>query len=191
MKRIAAIMLFLAMILPLHATGIPQKSTILKGYDILSAKQRFQERAIDRIEGLWYYPEEEMTVAIEKNDSETIYRVVVVEAADCSIDCGSIAGYMEKTAADDKFRLWLYSAIENGVTTNPIESVATLSDHGKTLLIDRPEIKFRFSINLTQFLPSIFNLKGIRIYPKRIKPEIKPGFRKTYPDNENSQPVYF
>lgn len=176
----------------IKALEIPKKSSVLPEYHEEAVKTRLSQKTADRIEGLWYYPDEKLTLAIEKFDSDNkgvCYRLVVVDSENCAVDCGSIMGYMEQSASPEKLKMWLYSGITEDLLVNPVECVATVDDDFSTILIDRPSVKLRFSINLTQFLPSIF--KGVRMYPRYESEKIKPGFKKIMPEMQSPEPIYF
>ncbi len=177
-----------------QAFVVPKKSTVLPGYYEEAKRDSILQNATDRLEGLWYYPDEHLTLAIEKlrqgvNHREEAYRIVVVETDDCSTDYGSIIGYMEKTAERNKLRIWLYSGMEANLPINPVESVATVDSDYATILIDRPKVKIRISANIMQLLPTIFN--GIRIYPRYEKADVKPGFKRIHPNAPTSELQYF
>ena len=55
--------------LPLFAmagNGIPKKSVLLNGLDVDSMRVRLDETDMQPLEGIWYYPNEEMTLGIER-----------------------------------------------------------------------------------------------------------------------------
>lgn len=189
MNKMLIIMLYL---LPasLLAMDIPEVSTVLPGYYEQSAKEKYLSNGGSGLEGLWYYPDENMTCAIErieniKNSHKETYRIVVVESEDCSVDLGSIAGYIEKTAALDEMNVWLYSAFNGENLVNPIKCLATVDKSLKCILLDKPKVKLQVSVNLLRFLPSVF--RGIRVYPHIDNPEAKAGFRKI----EDKEPIFF
>lgn len=187
-KRLSAILL-LSIIPLLQSFSIPDKAPVMKGYDLESVKERHKKTVNGRLEGLWYYPDEHMTLSIERIENERgYYRIVAVEAEDCAVDCGSVIGYMEESAESGKLRLWLYSGIADDTLTRPIECVANVENNGNNIVIDKPEIKIRMSMNIAQFLPSIFG--RIRIYPRLERSEIKPGFIKI-DSKKRDTPIYF
>ena len=65
MNKMLIIMLYL---LPasLLAMDIPEVSTVLPGYYEQSAKEKYLSNGGSGLEGLWYYPDENMTFAIER-----------------------------------------------------------------------------------------------------------------------------
>lgn len=166
-------------------------SEVLAGYDRPSAMERMERRKLDDMEGLWHYPEERVTFAIERMETGgdlPCYRIVVADADDQSVDCGSLAGYMQETAEPGKLRLWLYSERADNLLMKPVECVAeAVSDD--MISIVRPKLKFGVSVNLMRFLPSLFG--GVRIYPRVEKEGIDPGFRKIWPRKDKVQFVIF
>lgn len=189
MSRLLIILMFL---LPYSVRGmeIPEVSTVLPGYCEQSAKENIQRRGGSGLEGLWYYPDEQMTFVIEriedfKNEHKECYRIVIVGSEDCSIDFGSVAGYIEKTAALNEMNVWLYSAFDGENLVNPIKCLATVDDDLKSILLEKPNVKLHVSVNLMRFLPTVF--RGVRVYPHFSKPKAKVGFRKI----EDKEPIYF
>lgn len=178
--------------LPVAAQGmeIPEVSTVLPGYYEQSAKEQIKRRGGYGLEGLWFYPDEQMTFAIEriedvKNEHKETYRIVVVDSEDCSVDLGSIAGYIEKTAALNEMNVWIYSAFDGENLVNPIKCFATVDADFKSILLEKPKVKLHVSVNLMRFLPTVF--RGLRVYPQFDNPEAQAGFRKI----EDTEPIYF
>lgn len=183
----------LLMLLPAFAMagGFPEESPVLPGCDRQSVEQRLLSQRIDSLEGIWYYPEERLTVAVERlaNGSKLPeYSVAVVDADDMSIACGTVAGYLQATAEPRKLRLWLYSVNDGGKLRNPVECVAEMTRNGM-ISIHRTKLKMRVSANLSRFLPSVFG--GIRIYPHVETETINPGMRRIWPADERVQYVIF
>lgn len=188
-KAVIKFALLPAILLALQAFTIPENAPVLKGYDPESVRQRHAANTTGKIDGLWYYPDEHITLAIESIENERgFYRLVTVEAEDCAIDCGCVLGYMEESAEKGKLKLWLYSGITDDRLVRPIECVANIENGGSNITIDKPDVKIRMSMNIAQFLPSIFG--RIRIYPRMEKPSVKPGFIKIE-DKELETPIYF
>lgn len=174
-----------------RALGVPERAEVLAGYDRHTVEERMGARRLDGLEGLWSYPEERLTLAVERTDvggGLPEYRLVVVESDDTSIDCGSVAGYMQCPAEPGKIRLWLYSLAEDGRLSNPVECVGNLSEDN-AITIRRTKLKFHVSANLTRFLPTVFG--GVRIYPRLKEEKIEPGMRKVWPAGANPDFVIF
>lgn len=172
--------------LPLTAwTQVPPQSVILPGIDEDSMKARFSESDLQPLEGIWYYPSEDMTLAIEKWEGERNmgYRIILLASSDLELMPGTVMGFMASSAVDNKFKLWLYSERSHVDLKSPLECVATLSAHGTSLTFDPPHWKLKTRINLGQFLPSIFG--RISITPEKEEEKLPIGFKKTFPANGN------
>ena len=88
-KRLTIITLLLAL-LPFTAVagnGVPKKSVILAGLDIDSMRVRLDETDMQPLEGIWYYPNEEMTLGIERYRGEHNigYRIILLESQDINV----------------------------------------------------------------------------------------------------------
>ena len=192
MKRRSILMiLWLTAAFSLTATDIAKTAPILPGYHRRAVEQRLQSRLLDDKEGIWYYPEEGLTLAIERDDDNNLrrYRLVVVESIDKAVDVGAVAGYMMESADPTRLRLWLYSEINcDDKLSSPVDCVAEISNKAN-VIIHKKKLKFRASINLTRFLPSIFG--GLRLYPQLEKESIEPGMKKIWPTKKELTPIVF
>ena len=131
-ERTLRILLLLSVLPALQSFTIPGNAPVLAGYDMESVKERQAQTIAGRLEGLWYYPDEHITLAIERIENEKgYYRLVAIEAEDCAVDCGCVLGYMEESAENDKLRLWLYSGIAGDTLTRPVECVANVENGGQ------------------------------------------------------------
>lgn len=192
--RIILLILALAVASGVEAFNVPDKSTVLKGYYERSAELKLQNTFADNLEGVWYYPEEDMTLVIERlagerNSKSVVYQIVVCECEDLTVDIGSIAGYLETTAVPEEFKLWLYSGFDGDLLAYPIECLATMTGDNQTLKIAKPKIRASVSVNIMRFFPSIFG-GGIRIYPHIDNPKATPGFIR-WNDKTKKKPIYF
>ena len=172
---------------------LPFKGEILKGYDEETVKSRCDETDLQPIEGVWYYPEEKMTVVIERcnnsmNDNTHSYRVVLVDTDDMSLFPGTVIGYCEETVDSNKFKLWIYSEQSGSVLENPQMCVATLSEKSDELYIERSELKMKVRVNFSRFLPRL--LRGVSISPSKKEVKAPEGFKKIYPKNTKSKVRY-
>lgn len=195
MRFVASIILSAAFLLlgfDVSAFEVPERSETLAGYDRESVEKRMSARRLGDLEGLWVYPEERMTFAVEQIPDDgglPVYRIVVTDSENVAIDCGSVAGYMQESADPKKLRLWFYSLVDaRHCLAKPVECVATVTADG-VIAIQRPKLKFRVSVNLTRFLPSLFG--GLRIYPRMEKESIEQGMRKVWPVGDEAVFVVF
>ena len=189
-SRTAFISLLLLM-LPLLAVagnGIPKKSVVLDGLDVDSMRIRLDETDMQPLEGIWYYPNEEMTVGIEryKGNHNIGYRIILLESPDINLVPGTVIGYIANSAVDNKYQLWLYSQRDRVTLIKPLECVATLNAAATTLTFDPPHWKVKVRVNVARFLPTLFN--GVSIIPERVGERLPVGFRKIYPEGGDGNP---
>ena len=138
MSSRSAIISLLLLVLPLLAAagnGIPKKSVVIDGLDLDSMRERLDETDMQPLEGIWYYPNEEMTVGIEryKGKHNIGYRIILLESPDINLVPGTVIGYIASSAVDNKYQLWLYSQRDRVTLIKPLECVATLNATATTL----------------------------------------------------------
>ena len=189
-RRLACILSFL-MLLPLvvvAGNGVPKRSVILAGLDVDSMKVRLDETDMQPLEGIWYYPNEEMTLGIERYRGEHNigYRIILLESQDINVMPGTVIGYIARTALDNKYQLWLYSQRDKVTLIKPLECVATLNAAATTLTFDPPHWKVKVRVNVARFLPTLFN--GLSIVPDKVGEQLPIGFRKIYPEGSDNHP---
>ena len=184
LKRLSLISL-LALLLPMMAVAgndVPKKSVILAGIDADSMRVRLDETDMQPLEGIWYYPNEEMTLGIERfRGSHNIgYRIILLDSPDINVMPGTVIGYIAASAVDNKYQLWLYSQRDRVTLIKPLECVATLNSAATTLTFDPPHWKVKVRVNIARFLPTLF--QGVSIIPEQVKEKLPIGFRKIYPE---------
>lgn len=189
-KRLALILLLFAT-LSLEALAgniVPKKSVILAGLDVDSMRVRLDESDMQPLEGIWYYPNEEMTLGIEryKGQHNIGYRIILLDSPDINLMPGTVIGYIASSAVDNKYRLWIYSQRDRVTLVKPLECVATLNAAATTLTFDPPHWKVKVRINFARFLPSLFS--GMSIVPDKVEESLPIGFRKIYPEGSDNNP---
>jgi hypothetical protein len=186
-KRLIAI-LSLMILLPLMAVagnGIPKKSIILNGLDVDSMRVRLDETDMQPLEGIWYYPNEEMTLGIEryKGQHNIGYRIILLDSPDINVMPGTVIGYIAASAVDSKYQLWLYSQRDRVTLIKPLECVATLNATATTLTFDPPHWKVKVRVNFARIFSTIF--RGISVIPEKEEEKLPVGFKKIYPLDGN------
>lgn len=191
MNRRATFILLLLVTVPLlvmAAGGVPKKSVVIDGLDVDSMRVRLDETDMQPLEGIWYYPNEEMTLGIERyrGDHNIGYRIILLESPDVNLVPGTVIGYIAASAVDSKYQLWLYSQRDRLTLIKPLECVATLNSTATTLTFDPPHWKVKVRVNIARFLPTLFN--GVSIIPEMQGERLPVGFRKIYPDGGDGTP---
>ena len=191
MLRRASLIGFLLALLPLMAVagnGVPKKSVILDGLDVDSMRVRLDETDMQPLEGIWYYPNEEMTLGIERyrGQHNIGYRIILLDSPDINDVPGTVIGYIAASAVDNKYQLWLYSQRDRLKLVKPLECVATLNAKATTFTFDPPRWKIKVRVNIARFLPTLFN--GMSIIPEKSGERLPVGFRKIYPEGGEGAP---
>ena len=190
MRRLTLILLT-ALMLPFTAAaagGVPKKSVILDGIDIDSMRVRLDESDMQPLEGIWYYPNEEMTLGIERyrGKNNIGYRIILLDSPDINVMPGTVIGYIAASAVDNKYQLWLYSQRDNVTLKKPLQCVATLNREATAFTFDPPKWKVKVRFNIARFLPTLF--RGVSIIPEKTGETLPVGFRKIYPEGGNGTP---
>lgn len=191
MNRRVALILLMLTVLPLFVmagNGIPKKSVVIDGLDVDSMRVRLDETDMQPLEGIWYYPNEEMTLGIERyrGKHNIGYRIILLESPDINLVPGTVIGYIASSAVDSKYQLWLYSQRDRLTLIKPLECVATLNSAATTLTFDPPHWKVKVRVNIARFLPTLFN--GVSIIPEMTGERLPVGFRKIYPEGGDGNP---
>lgn len=151
--------------------------------DYLEARELCDKADLRPIEGLWTYPEDDVTVLIFRNDNKKgIYDIFVVESADCSLKAGMKLGELHTSADPDKFNIKLFTTIKKGILSAPQEAVATYSESKESLTV-RKNNSFKIRIHPTRLLPSFWRLASVSIGAKQTAPE---GMIKIYPSYDGN-----
>ena len=188
MKRVSfAILILLSFALVQAKTELPEQSVIVPGFSEQVARERLLESDMQPLEGIWYYPNEDMTIAIERWQPEPShkigYRLLLVASDDLELLPGTVIGYIEASAVDNKYHLWLYSERNKVTLCGPMECVATLNKDATSLTFDPPHWEVKVRVNFARFLPSLF--KGISVIPDVEKEKLPVGFKKIFPADGN------
>ena len=184
---------FIITLLFIIATGasakndLPEQSMILPDYNEQTAQERLLETDMQPIEGIWYYPNEDMTITIERWEPEPThkigYRLILVASEDLELIPGTVIGYIEASAVDNKYQMWLYTERNKVTLCGPMVCVATLNKDANTLTFDPPHWKVDVRVNFARFLPSIF--RGVSVTPRIEKEKLPIGFKKIFPADGN------
>lgn len=188
MRRLSVALLMMVCLAMARAeTELPQQSVVVPGFSEQVARERLMESDLQPLEGIWYYPNEDMTLAIERWQPEPShkigYRLLLVASDDLELLPGTVIGYIEASAVDNKYRLWLYSERNKVTLCGPLDCVATLNKEATTLTFDPPHWEVKVRVNFARFLPSLF--KGISVVPSVEKEKLPVGFKKIFPADGN------
>ena len=166
---------------------LPEQSVVVPGYSEQMARERLLESDLQPLEGIWYYPAEDMTLTIERWQAEPShkigYRLLLIASDDLELIPGTVIGYIEESAVDNKFHMWLYSERNKVTLCGPLECVATLNKEGTSLTFDPPHWEVKVRVNFARFLPTLF--RGMSLIPDIEKEKLPIGFKKIFPADGN------
>ena len=140
----------------------PISATPLDGYcDINAVKKRLAESGPHRIEGVWQFPQNGTTVAIERHNSagslpgSLLYRMTVVRSANRAIRPGTVMGVLCPSAGSNVYDARIYTSSRlAGKLDSPKHFTLTLTE-SDTHLVFKP-VKSKYSFNLWRMLPYMF-----------------------------------
>ena len=76
MKRlIFAILLAVFIAAAWAKTELPEQSVVVPGFSEQLARERLMESDLQPLEGIWYYPNEDMTIVIERWQPEPSHKI--------------------------------------------------------------------------------------------------------------------
>ncbi len=146
--------------------NVPDRSQTITGYDNPdSIATRLGELPLHAVEGLWRFASEGSLMAIERQTSKTtgayeaettVYRMVIVRAADMALRPGTVMGYLTPTAKRGVYDARIYtSRLDSGTAlTSPKSFTLTLTDEDSRLSISDYGSSLRF--NWWRLLPYMY-----------------------------------
>lgn len=152
--------------------------------DIIEARELCDRTDLRPIEGIWLFPEDDVTVLIIRDDEKlSQYDIFVVESADCALQNGKKLGEMKISPNSNKFKLSLFTSVKKGILSVPCSASAVLSDTHESITVTKPSLKFNFYPN--RLLSGFWGLVRISVKNPDNVPE---GLIKIYPsyDGNNS-----
>lgn len=172
----------------------PSTGTFYPGIDEDSMRVKLSQMDLQPIEGIWYYPAEDLTVAIVRMPSDRFfspqhppYQIVLLSSPDINVLPGTEIGFIVAGALDEEFDLYMFTECDDeGNVSKPKMCYAKMTKDASTITFVRPKKGVDVRINFARFLPSIF--KGVSIVPKKKEKKVAEGFRKVYPADGNGNP---
>lgn len=156
--------------------------------DMGAAKEWCDDTMLEKIEGIWEFPDDQTRVLLRRSANQASnYDIVVVESPDTRLKAGETIGYLKKSAADDKFEMLLYRNKKNsGILDEPGKCLAQYSEKYDALLVKGRSVKF--SLGSRYLLPAFWRI--VRISVKNPLDELPRGMVRLYPKTKRSQPDY-
>lgn len=166
-----------------RAENLPYSPPVIAGVNESSVRRYCDVNPLDKLEGLWVYPDDGVLLWICKVEETTDisakypYQIIVVKSEDQYVSPGQVIGYMSITPDPEKFRMWLYSDVSHNKLIKPKECAATIMEDGYSLAFTSKERKIR--INPLGLLPRLWRI--VKMQTDNPVDKLPEGFVKVYP----------
>lgn len=156
--------------------------------DMEAAREFCDRRPLDRIEGIWEFPEDNTVVLIScANEKRREYDLTVIITPDCRLNPGEKIGRLSSSVDSDKFKLSLFTSRRDGILSDPSDCLATLNDREGTIFIEKR--KFRLSTRINRFLPKFWQLLTLLSSSSPLD-KLPKGLIRIYPAPATGKPIY-
>lgn len=124
---------------------------------------------LDPIEGVWVYPDDNVTVLILKKDSPSLsslteYEISVLESDDTRLSPGDVIGSINATAEASKYEISLFTEKHKDLLQKSNSCMATLSKDADALILkdnNKKKFNFRLNLNPSRLLPNFWRIVRI------------------------------
>lgn len=186
------IICLIAMVL---SVGMMAAKSPVVAYDVSMAEKICAEKPLEKVEGIWVYPEDEVTVMI-LNDGENSptgldsYDISVVKTSDSRLHPGELIGKLEATAQEGVFKIELFTERKNDLLLKSKSCLATLNNEGDAFIIKKQKAPFkgRLNLNLSRLLPGFWKIVSLGISQNNSGTNVQPpvGMVKIYPSYDGN-----
>lgn len=150
--------------------------------DIVEAMELCDKADLRPVEGLWLFPEDEVTVMIYRDaDNDSHYNIYVVESVDCSLSPKDKLGVLQISPDPNKFKLSLFTRVKKGILTLPCGASAVLSTNNESITVTKPTMKV--SIYPGRLLTGFWGIVRLSMKSGANVPE---GLIKVYPSYDGN-----
>ncbi|MDE5877727.1 MAG: hypothetical protein K2H47_09580 [Muribaculaceae bacterium] len=154
--------------------------------DVIGAREWCDTTALHPIEGIWIYPEDNVTVLVRRlpDSDRPAYRkydICVIDTPDCSMTPGESIGILEATADSKSFRLRLFTKRKKGILTGLTDCAARLADE-ENLRVETP--KFKFRLGSLSVLPKFWRM--VRVSIDNPASRLPAGMVRIYPSYDGN-----
>lgn len=155
--------------------------------DPFAAREWCDSHTLDPIEGVWDYPDDNVSVLIRKapispNIYSKRYYITVVHTPDCSLSPGETIGWLDASTEANTFRLSIFTRRSKESLTAPLGCVARLSSDCESVSVSEPSAKIK--LNLFTVLPRFWRL--LRISVDNPANNIPSGMIRAYPSYDRN-----
>ncbi len=132
--------------------------------DIQEARDICDSRPLTAPEGIWLYPDDQVTVLIFASsaagpNSLPQYDITVVDSSDVRMSPGTVIGKIESTPDVQNYKMTLFTSRKGNIPVSPRECLATLDKDGDVFYVKGKKLKIRF--NPMSLLPRFWRIARI------------------------------
>ncbi len=151
--------------------------------DMEEAQEWCDTHPLDRIEGIWSYPEDKVNVLISRvHGKDYQYAVTAVHSEGLSVTPGEKIGEVYSTADPARFRLRLFTSRKKGILGRPVDCAATLTAQDYGLAVAAK--KRTWTLNPFALLPYFWRIARTSVSdPMKSLPV---GMQKIYPSYDGN-----
>ena len=158
------------------------------------AKDILDERDLDNVEGIWFYPEDKVTVLVLKDDDNKKsvlqdYSITVLETTDARLHPGDKIGILKPSADSHVFDIELFTEKKNDLLLQPKTCTATLGKDGDSFIFKKGKnkIRGRLNLNFTRLLPGFWKIVSLGLSGNQDNNIAAPvGMVKIYPSYDGN-----
>lgn len=182
----------------LVTSGITEAQTPVqmskKAYDLEMAMEICGSLPLETVEGVWFYPDDRVTVMILREDrnfkgSPATYEISVIETSDSRLHPGDRLGTLTATAQPGVFNIELATEKKNELLLKPKSCLATLGKDGDTFIIKKSKnnLKTRLNLNFSRLLPGFWKIVSAGVSTNNGNSvSAQPGMIKVYPSYDGN-----
>lgn len=165
-------------------------------YDIDAARDICDSLPLDRTEGIWLFPDDNVIVFVRRLNpvsptSLPEYEIAAIASSDIRIHPGDVIGYLHASPKDGEYKASLFTRRKSSLLTGSQECTATLNKEADRFILTghskRPS--FRVTFNPAQLMPKLWRMirfnAGISVSPHE-KEEMKAGMIKIHPSYDHN-----
>lgn len=158
-------------------------------YDYEAACELCDELPLEGVEGVWIYPDDNVTVLILNDNSDSPhqmaqYSIRVVETSDAKLHPGELIGKLMATPQEGTYRIELFTERRNEMLLKPKTCIATLSKDEDAFIFKKQKspLKGRFNLNFSRLLPGFWKMISTGISTANsTEVKVPAGMIKVYP----------
>lgn len=155
--------------------------------DIEAARQWCDSHPLRPEEGIWIYPEDNVTLLVRRlpasgNNVIAESEITVIGSPDCRLKPGELIGTLSAEAQSKTFEIKMFSRKKNNVFAGLKKGIARLTDDGNGMTFSFPKLKFRFRLN--SIIPNFW--KNVSVSYQSPFEKLNRGMVKVYPSYDGN-----